>query len=82
MFEGGTGCHMWDAGFLLAEFVLNNPHIFAGQGLSRAWYCHVCCSCVHVFEPLPSCSLADQLMSSLLLVAEASLLPAVNLCHT
>jgi len=30
MFEGGTGCHMWDAGFLLAEFVLNNPHLIAG----------------------------------------------------
>lgn len=46
MFEGGTGCHMWDAGFLLAEFVLNNPHIFAGEALSLASQGFVCCPCV------------------------------------
>eukprot|EP00878_Enallax_costatus_P036951 GHUV01041603.1.p1 GENE.GHUV01041603.1~~GHUV01041603.1.p1 ORF type:complete len:137 (-),score=68.17 GHUV01041603.1:634-1020(-) len=31
LFEGSTGCHMWDAGFLLAEFVLNHPHLFKGR---------------------------------------------------
>jgi hypothetical protein len=36
LFEGGTGCHMWDAGFLLAEFVLNNHSMFAGRGLAGA----------------------------------------------
>lgn len=30
LFAGGTGCHMWDAGFLLAEFVFNHPQLFAG----------------------------------------------------
>jgi hypothetical protein len=35
LFEGGTGCHMWDAGFLLAEFVLNNRSLFAGR--AQAW---------------------------------------------
>ena len=28
---GGTGCHEWEAGFFLAEFVLNNPNIFKGK---------------------------------------------------
>lgn len=28
---GGTGCHEWEAGFCLAEFVLNNPTIFKGK---------------------------------------------------
>ena len=30
LFEGGTGCHEWEAGFLLAEFVLSNPGLFEG----------------------------------------------------
>lgn len=39
MFEGGTGCHMWDAGFLLAEFVLNNRSLFAGGATQAAAEC-------------------------------------------
>ena len=30
LFEGGTGCHEWEAGFLLAEFVFSNPGLFQG----------------------------------------------------
>lgn len=30
LLEGGTGCHDWEAGFLMAEFVLSNPHLFSG----------------------------------------------------
>lgn len=30
LFEGGTGCFMWDASFPLAEWVLNHPDVFAG----------------------------------------------------
>lgn len=30
MFEGSTGCHEWEAGFLMAEAVLNNPDLFRG----------------------------------------------------
>jgi hypothetical protein len=31
LFEGGTGCHEWDAGFSLFEFVLSNPTLFRGE---------------------------------------------------
>ncbi len=31
LFEGGTGCHEWEAGFFLAEFVLGHPDIFKGM---------------------------------------------------
>ena len=31
LFEGATGCHEWEAGFLLAEFVLSNPGLFRGK---------------------------------------------------
>ncbi|DBA85057.1 TPA: hypothetical protein ACH3X2_005787 [Trebouxia sp. C0005] len=31
LFEGGTGCHEWEAGFFLAEFVLSQPDIFKGS---------------------------------------------------
>lgn len=31
LFEGSTGCHEWEAGFLLAEIVLNNPEIVRGN---------------------------------------------------
>jgi len=30
LFEGATGCHEWEAGFLLAEFVLSHPDVFKG----------------------------------------------------
>ena len=30
MFEGSTGCHEWEAGFLLAELVLSHPQLFRG----------------------------------------------------
>ncbi len=38
LFEGGTGCHEWEAGFFLAEFVLSHPDVFKGM--------HVSSSCV------------------------------------
>ena len=31
LFEGGTGCHEWPAGFYLAEIAATHPHIFAGR---------------------------------------------------
>ena len=31
LFEGSTGCHEWEAGFFLAEFVLGNPEKFRGK---------------------------------------------------
>ncbi|KAL3160989.1 hypothetical protein ABBQ38_009378 [Trebouxia sp. C0009 RCD-2024] len=31
LFEGATGCHEWEAGFMLAEFVLSNAGLFRGQ---------------------------------------------------
>ncbi len=30
LLEGDTGCHEWEAGFHLAEFVLNNPSLVLG----------------------------------------------------
>ena len=30
MLDGNTGCHEWEAGFLLAEFVLSHARLFAG----------------------------------------------------
>ena len=30
LFEGSTGCHPWEAGFMLAEFVLSHPELFRG----------------------------------------------------
>ena len=31
LFEGSTGCHEWEAGFFLAEFVLSHPFMFKGE---------------------------------------------------
>jgi predicted nicotinamide N-methyase len=31
MFEGGTGCHEWQAGHFLAEYVLSNPALVEGR---------------------------------------------------
>jgi hypothetical protein len=36
LFEGGTGCHMWDAGFLLAEWLLNHQRLVSGAGFFEA----------------------------------------------
>lgn len=30
LLEGGTGCHEWEAGFFLAEWLLSRPHLVAG----------------------------------------------------
>ena len=30
MFEGSTGCHEWEAGFFLAEYILNHPELVKG----------------------------------------------------
>ena len=30
VFEGSTGCFEWDAGYFLAEYILNSPHEFKG----------------------------------------------------
>jgi hypothetical protein len=46
MFEGGTGCHMWDAGFLLAEFVLNNRQLFKGRHARRPCVAFVFATCI------------------------------------
>ena len=36
LFEGGTGCHQWEAGFLMADFVLGHQELFkGGQGGGR-----------------------------------------------
>ena len=32
MLEGSTGCYQWEAGFLLGEFILSRPELFAGKG--------------------------------------------------
>lgn len=40
LFEGATGCHEWEAGFLLAEFVLSNPGLFRGKTQNMASQCH------------------------------------------
>lgn len=29
--EGGTGCHEWEAGFYLAEYILSNPNVFKNK---------------------------------------------------
>lgn len=31
LLEGGTGCHDWEAGFLLSEFILCHPSLFRGD---------------------------------------------------
>lgn len=31
LIEGSTGCYDWEAGYLLAEFVLSHPHHFKGS---------------------------------------------------
>lgn len=36
LFEGATGCHEWEAGFMLAEFVLSNAGLFRGETFSMA----------------------------------------------
>ena len=33
LIEGGTGCYAWEAGFVLAQFVLNNAWQFEGVPL-------------------------------------------------
>lgn len=33
MFHGSTGCHEWEAGFYLAEFLMNRPDIVEGKKL-------------------------------------------------
>ncbi len=48
LFEGGTGCHEWEAGFFLAEFVLSHPNIFQGM----------LCISLHPASPA-SCTLLD-----------------------
>lgn len=30
LFEGSTGCHEWEAGFLLSEYVLSHADLFQG----------------------------------------------------
>jgi hypothetical protein len=35
LFEGGTGCHMWDAGFLLAEWLLNHQELITGASFAH-----------------------------------------------
>ncbi|KAI7837557.1 hypothetical protein COHA_008572 [Chlorella ohadii] len=58
LLEGGTGCHEWEAGFFLAEWVLNNAALIAGRAcleigcgagmvgvaLHRAGAAHVLCT--------------------------------------
>ena len=39
MFEGSTGCHEWEAGFLLAEYILNHPELVKGARLHLSWIC-------------------------------------------
>ncbi len=31
LFEGSTGCHEWEAGFFLAEYLLNHPDLVKGM---------------------------------------------------
>ncbi len=45
MFEGSTGCHEWEAGFFLAEYLLNHPGIVKGARL------HFPCTCVFIDKP-------------------------------
>lgn len=53
MLEGGTGCHDWQAGFVLAEFILSNADLFKGK---RAFYVYFCvCVCVFVWHLFISC---------------------------
>lgn len=33
MLDGSTGCHQWDAGILLAQFILSNPEKFQGPAV-------------------------------------------------
>ncbi|PRW60868.1 methyltransferase family [Chlorella sorokiniana] len=58
LLEGGTGCHEWEAGFYLSEWVLNKPTLVAGRvcleigcgagmvgvALHRAGAAHVLCT--------------------------------------
>lgn len=34
LLEGNTGCHQWNAGFFLAEYVLNHPELVKGEHLT------------------------------------------------
>jgi hypothetical protein len=43
LFEGGTGCHMWDAGFLLAEWLLHHPQLITGARSSSCLLPSVLC---------------------------------------
>lgn len=49
LLEGGTGCHEWEAGFFLAEFVLSRPDIFKGM----------LCTSLHHVSPA-RCTLLDK----------------------
>ena len=54
LFEGATGCHEWEAGFLLAEFVLSNPDLFAGEAslqLVNAASCQAQSCCLMQLKP-------------------------------
>lgn len=39
LFEGGTGCHEWEAGFFLAEFIMNFPSLFQGHTICLCFLC-------------------------------------------
>lgn len=43
LFEGATGCHEWEAGFLLAEFILSNPGVFKGRTQRLTKQCRTAC---------------------------------------
>lgn len=50
LFSGSTGCHEWEAGFVLAELLLNRPEIVRGK---------------HVLELGCGCGLTGAVLSSL-----------------
>lgn len=43
MFEGSTGCHAWEAGYALAEYVLSYPELFQGKSLHPLLDLCSCC---------------------------------------
>ena len=51
MFEGSTGCHLWEAGSLLSEFVLNNPSIFKGTQIYMNYALGRQSLCNHTLTP-------------------------------
>lgn len=48
LIEGGTGCHEWEAGFVLAHFVLGNAPLFKGMPQDRLpnFWVHACTCCI------------------------------------